>query len=147
MREHRRPVVVAGFEPLDILAGLVLLVEQVLAGKAEVINAFTRCVSRDGNRRALAALARVFESGDGEWRGIARVPGGELRLRPEFAAHDASLRFAEELGAAPALLPSADAAECRCGARDRRGRLSPYRPAAHSRLDERCIPKAAGGGA
>lgn len=115
VRRHRRPVVVAGFEPLDILGGLVLLVEQVLEGRAEVTNAFPRCVSRDGNRRALAVLQQVFAPGDGDWRGIAHVPSGELRLRAEFAAHDASVRFADELGAAPPITPRADAAECRCG--------------------------------
>lgn len=116
VRQHRRPVVVAGFEPLDILSGLVLLVEQVLAGTAEVVNAFPRCVSKDGNRRALAALFRVFCMGDGSWRGIARIPRGDLRLLPEFAAHDASLRFADELGAAPPVSARAEASECRCGA-------------------------------
>jgi hydrogenase expression/formation protein HypD len=116
VREHRRPVVVAGFEPLDILSGLVLLVDRVLSGRAEVVNAFPRCVSRDGNRRALDVLFRVFDMGDGDWRGIARIPGGDLRLRPEFAAHDASLRFAAELAAAPPVTPRADVAECRCGA-------------------------------
>lgn len=121
---HRRPVVVAGFEPLDLLAGLALLVEQVVDGRAEVVNAFPRCVSREGNPRALAALRRVFEAGDGDWRGIAHVPGGELRLRPEFAAHDASVRFAAELAAAPEVTPRADAAQCRCGA-IMTGRLRP----------------------
>jgi len=112
---HRRPVVVAGFEPLDLLAGLTLLVEQVLDGKHEVVNAFPRCVSRDGNRRALDALSRVFEPCDGEWRGIARVPGGDLRLRAEFAAHDATARFADVLARAPVAAERPDAAECRCG--------------------------------
>jgi hydrogenase expression/formation protein HypD len=117
VREHEKPVVVAGFEPLDILAGLVLLVERVIAGQAELCNAFPRCVSRDGNRRALAALWRVFALEDGEWRGIARVPGGELRLRPEYAAHDARLRFAAELqeGRREAPAASPGAAPCRCG--------------------------------
>jgi hydrogenase expression/formation protein HypD len=115
-RAHRRPVVVAGFEPLDILAGLVLLVEQVLSGSAEVVNAFPRCVSKDGNRRALDALFRVFGTGDGEWRGIARIPRGDLRLLAEFAAHDARVRCASELEAAPAVTPRANASECRCGA-------------------------------
>lgn len=115
VERHRRPVVVAGFEPLDILSALVLLAEQVLAGRAEVVNAFPRCVSREGNRRALDVLERVFEPEDGEWRGIARVPLGDLRLRRAFAAHDASLRFADDLRAAPPVEPRADAAECRCG--------------------------------
>lgn len=112
---HRLPVVIAGFEPLDILAGLVLLVEQVIDGRAEVVNAFARCVSREGNLRALDVLFRVFEAGDGDWRGIARVPRGDLRLRPEYAGHDATARFAEELAATPPVEPRADAAECRCG--------------------------------
>jgi hydrogenase expression/formation protein HypD len=116
VRAHRTPVVVAGFEPLDILSGLVLLTEQVLEGRAEVVNAFPRCVTRDGNRRALEVLFRVFDLADGDWRGIARVGGGELRLRPAFAAHDASVRFARELANAPAVVPRADAAACRCGA-------------------------------
>ncbi len=113
---HRRPVVVAGFEPLDVLAGLTLLVEQVVEGKAELVNAFARCVSRHGNRRALDALFRVFEMGHGEWRGIAQVPDGNLVLRPEFARWDASRRFAVELAATPAAEPRADAHLCRCGA-------------------------------
>lgn len=112
---YRRPVVVAGFEPLDLLSGLVLLVEQVVAGRAELENAFPRCVSRQGNRRAQDALFTVFEPGDGQWRGIAQVPRGELRLRPQYAAHDASLRFAELLAAAPPIVARADAAECKCG--------------------------------
>ncbi len=113
---HRRPVVVGGFEPLDILAALTLLVEQIVAGEAKVVNAFTRCVTRDGNRRALDALFRVFSTGDGEWRGIARVPDGDLRLRPELGAHDAAVRFAAELAAAPTPTEGALAASCRCGA-------------------------------
>ncbi len=113
---HRRPVVVAGFEPLDILAALTLLVEQIVAGEATVINAFARCVSRDGNRRALAALFDVFTTDDGEWRGIARVPHGDLRLRPAWAAHDAQVRFAAELAATPAPAEDPQAAACRCGA-------------------------------
>jgi hydrogenase expression/formation protein HypD len=116
VREHRRPVVVAGFEPLDILSGLISLVEHVLSARAEVVNAFPRCVSKDGNRRALDVLFRVFEMGDGDWRGIAHVPRGELTLRREYAAHDAALRFARELSEAPPVVPRADAAECRCGA-------------------------------
>jgi hydrogenase expression/formation protein HypD len=112
---HARPVVVAGFEPLDLLAGLCALVEELAAGRCVVVNAFPRCVTREGNRRALAALWRVFCPGDGAWRGIAQVPGGELELRGEFAAHDARRRFAAELAATPSPEPLAQV-ECRCGA-------------------------------
>ena len=111
-----KPVVVAGFEPLDILSALCLLVEAVGAGEAGVINAFARCVSRDGNLRALAALHRVFETDAGEWRGIARVPDGNLRLRAEFAPWDAARRFAELIARAPVPQARALAGECRCGA-------------------------------
>lgn len=116
VEKHQRPVVVAGFEPLDILAGLALLVEQIVDARAEVVNAFPRCVTRDGNRRALEVLFRVFEHGDGEWRGIARVPLGDLHLREEFAANDATVRFASELGARTVPAERAGAGECKCGA-------------------------------
>jgi hydrogenase expression/formation protein HypD len=113
---HGKPVVVAGFEPLDILSGLALLVEHVLAGKVAVVNAFPRCVTRAGNRRALGALFRVFDTSGGAWRGIAHVPSGNLALRPEFAPHDASLRFASELASAPLAVERPHATECLCGA-------------------------------
>lgn len=115
VERYRTPVVVGGFEPLDILSALVLLTEQVVDGKAEVVNAFPRCVSRDGNKKALDAMHAVFRMGDGEWRGIARVPSGNLELRPEFEKWDARARFGVELAAAPPFEERADAAECRCG--------------------------------
>ena len=74
---------------------LVRLLDAMLEGRASVVNAFPRCVTRDGNRRALETLWFVFDSADGHWRGIADVPGGNLRLRPEFARFDARARFAD----------------------------------------------------
>lgn len=116
VERYKRPVVVGGFEPLDILSALTVLVERVVEGRPEVVNAFPRCVSREGNRRALDAMFRVFAMGDGEWRGIAHVPDGNLVLRPEFARWDARVRFASELASTPATEPRADAHLCRCGA-------------------------------
>jgi hydrogenase expression/formation protein HypD len=111
---HRLPVVVAGFEPLDILAGLALLVELVGRGESRVVNAYPRCVTREGNRAAQRALFEVFEPASGPWRGIARVPGGDLRLRERWARFDARRRFG--LAAPrPAAEPVGLAAECRCG--------------------------------
>jgi hydrogenase expression/formation protein HypD len=124
VRAYRRPVVVAGFEPLDLLSALVLLVEQITSGRAELVNAFPRCVSREGNRRALDALFRVFELGSGDWRGIAYVPGGELRLRPEFAAHDAAVRFFADIEAAAKPAAPTVEEQCRCGS-IMTGRLTP----------------------
>lgn len=112
---HQRPVVVAGFEPLDILAALVCLVECIVDGNVAVVNAFARCVSRAGNARALSALHRVFDMGDGPWRGIAHIPGGELTLRPAFQAHDARSRFADLLAQAPARPSRTLADACVCG--------------------------------
>lgn len=121
---YGRPVVVAGFEPLDLLAGLTLLVEEVAEGRATLLNAFPRCVSREGNRRAMGALAQVFDTADGEWRGIARIAGGELRLRPDFARHDAELRFAEVLREHRRDEPAPRDEACVCGA-IMTGRLEP----------------------
>jgi hydrogenase expression/formation protein HypD len=115
VERQRRPVVVAGFEPLDILAALVELVRLVRAGEPRVVNAFPRCVTKHGNRVALAQLWRVFELVGGRWRGIARVPNGNLRLRSEFAAHDARLRHAAVLGARAPLPAAPLLRECRCG--------------------------------
>jgi len=115
VERYRIPVVIGGFEPLDILSALVLLTEQVVDGKHEVVNAFPRCVTREGNKKALAAMHAVFEMGDGDWRGIAHVPSGNLVLRKEFERWDARSRFGVELAAAPEVEERAAASECRCG--------------------------------
>ncbi len=95
--KHGIPVVVAGFEPLDILAGLVKLVELVRDGTPRVVNMFPRCVTPEGNRNAQAQLWKVFRTTGGRWRGIAHVPNGNLRLRDEFTAVDARRRYAIDL--------------------------------------------------
>lgn len=87
------PIVVAGFEPLDVLAALVRLLELIRDGESVVENCYPRCVTREGNRRALDQLWRVFRPVDGRWRGIAEIPDGNLRLRPEWARLDARVRF------------------------------------------------------
>ncbi len=97
VERHGIPVVVAGFEPLDILAGLVKLVELVRDGSARVENMYPRCVTPEGNRNAQRQLWRVFRSTGGNWRGIAHVPNGNLRLRDEFAGIDARHRFRIDL--------------------------------------------------
>jgi hydrogenase expression/formation protein HypD len=112
---HRVPVVVAGFEPLDILAALLRLVELVRDGRAAVENMFPRCVTREGNVRALAQLWRVFEPAGGRWRGIAHVPGGNLRLRDEWRHLDARRRFDVDAGALGGSAPRPQAAACICG--------------------------------
>ncbi len=112
---HRIPVVVAGFEPLDILAGLVRLVELVRDGQPSVVNMFPRCVTREGNRRAQEELWSVFRPAGGRWRGIAHVPNGNLRLREEWAHLDARRRFRIDLAALWDDAPAAVVADCICG--------------------------------
>jgi len=112
---HRVPVVVAGFEPLDILAGLVRLVELIASGEPRVDNTFPRCVTREGNLRAQQHLWRVFEPQGGRWRGIAHVPNGNLRLRDEFAAWDARRRFTIDMRPLWDHAPAGLAAQCQCG--------------------------------
>ena len=113
--EHGIPVVVAGFEPLDILAGLVRLVELIHAGRAEVDNMYPRCVTREGNGPAQDTLWKVFRPTGGRWRGIAHVPNGNLRLRDEHSGVDARRRFEIDLASLWAGAPSPHAHQCICG--------------------------------
>jgi len=115
VERHRIPVVVAGFEPLDIMAGLLTLVELVRDRRAEVVNAYPRCVTREGNRRAQEVLWKVFRPTGGRWRGIAHVPNGNLRLRDEFAAFDARRRFTIQLARLWDYAPPSLAQSCVCG--------------------------------
>ncbi len=115
VQRHGVPVVVAGFEPLDILAGLVRLVELVAAGDASVDNTFPRCVTKEGNLAAQQRLWRVFEPQGGRWRGIAHVPNGNLRLRDEFARWDARRRFDIDCSSLWDHAPAALVAQCQCG--------------------------------
>ncbi len=112
---HHKPVVVAGFEPLDILAGLIALVELVADGKATAVNAYPRCVSREGNKVAQALLWKVFRATGGRWRGIAHVPSGNLRLRDEYAHVDARRRFTIDMQSLWDMAPPALVAQCVCG--------------------------------
>ncbi len=115
VERHRLPVVVAGFEPLDILAGLVRLVELVRDGRPAVANMFPRCVTREGNLRAQAQLWQVFQPIGGRWRGIAHVPNGNLRLRDEWAHLDARRQFRIDVASLWDEAPSPLVSQCICG--------------------------------
>ncbi|HUK62159.1 MAG TPA: hydrogenase formation protein HypD, partial [Dongiaceae bacterium] len=115
VERHRIPVVVAGFEPLDILAGLVKLVELVRDGTPRVVNMFPRCVTPDGNRNAQEQLWKVFRTVGGQWRGIAHVPNGNLRLRDEFAHVDARKKFRIDVRRLWNHAPSTLTQLCICG--------------------------------
>ena len=115
VERHGIPVVVAGFEPLDILAGLVRLVELVRDRKAEVVNTYPRCVTREGNLAAQKKLWRVFRPVGGRWRGIAHVPNGNLRLTDAWSRLDARRRFQIDVASLWDYAPSTLAQSCICG--------------------------------
>ncbi len=92
--QYQTPIVVTGFEPLDILQGIFMAVRQLEEGRVEVENAYARTVTFSGNRPAQDVIEQVFETCDRKWRGIGAIPGSGWRLRPEFSAFDAENRFA-----------------------------------------------------
>jgi len=108
--DYKKPVVVAGFEPLDVLQSIYMLVKQIVAGRAEVENQYSRVVAREGNRRALAALFEVFEPrAYFEWRGLGSIAHSGMKLNAKYAQFDAELSFS---------LPGlriADPKACQCG--------------------------------
>ncbi len=109
--EYRKPVVIAGFEPLDVMQAILMLVRQVNDGRAEVENEFSRAVDRDGNVKAQNLVAEAFElRREFEWRGLGIVPYSALRIREAYAAFDAERRFPLAYRAV------ADNKACECGA-------------------------------
>ena len=109
--EYQRPVVVAGFEPLDVMQAILMLVRQLNEGRAEVENEFTRAVTREGNAKAKALVAEVFELRRSfEWRGLGEVPYSALRIKEKYRAYDAEARYGIEYRSV------ADNKACECGA-------------------------------
>ncbi|MGY4157729.1 hydrogenase expression/formation protein HypD [Bradyrhizobium sp. USDA 4461] len=90
-----KPIVIAGFEPLDVMQAILMLVRQVNEGRYEVENQYSRAVTRQGNRRAKDEVSQVFELREQfEWRGLGLVPNSGLRLKRAYAGFDAEARFA-----------------------------------------------------
>ncbi len=110
-QEYRRPVVIAGFEPLDVLQAVRMLVRQINQGRHGVENEFARAVTPEGNAKAKALVASVFELRKWfEWRGLGRVPYSGLKIKAEFAAFDAERRWTIPQDSPP------DPKSCECGA-------------------------------
>jgi hydrogenase expression/formation protein HypD len=92
--QYHMPVVIAGFEPLDVMQAILMLVRQLNEGRAEVENEFTRAVTREGNLKAQSLVAEVFEVRKTfEWRGLGWVPDSGLQIREKYADYDAEKRF------------------------------------------------------
>lgn len=100
--EYQRPVVITGFEPLDVMMAVLMLIRQINQGRAEVENEFSRVVTRDGNCKAKRLVAQVFElRREFEWRGLGLIPYSALRLKAEFAHFDAEQRFTVNVPCVP----------------------------------------------
>lgn len=98
---YRVPMVVTGFEPLDLLEGVRMTVAQLEGGRAEVENQYSRAVRREGNQPARQRMAEVFEVCSRAWRGIGEIPSSGLSLRAAYRQHDAEARFPLPAGDAP----------------------------------------------
>ncbi|MDP5240904.1 hydrogenase formation protein HypD [Uliginosibacterium sp. 31-16] len=108
---YQKPVVISGFEPLDVMQSILMLVRQINAGRAVVENQFTRAVTREGNRKAQALVAEVFELREMfDWRGLGEVPASALQIKPAFARFDAEQRYAIAYRQVP------DPKACECAA-------------------------------
>ena len=92
-RQYGAPIIITGFEPVDILEGILLCVKQLEGGRAEMENAYSRAVRAEGNVHARKIVETVFEVCDRDWRGIGVIPQSGLAVRPAYAAYDANRRF------------------------------------------------------
>ncbi|MDE3079916.1 MAG: hydrogenase formation protein HypD [Paracoccaceae bacterium] len=114
-RDYRKPIVVAGFEPLDLLQSVLMVLRQIEDGRAEVENQYARVVPEHGNPVSLAAIADVYERRPSfEWRGLGEIDASGLRIRAKYAAFDAETKFG--IGYAVGPRPVADPEGCACGA-------------------------------
>lgn len=110
-RDYHKPVVIAGFEPLDVIQAILMLVRQVNDGRSEIENEYRRAVTEAGNGKALAEIDDIFELRESfEWRGLGEIPSSALKLRETYARFDAERRFEVVTKAAR------DNPACECGA-------------------------------
>ena len=110
-QKYKKPIVIAGFEPLDVLHAILMLIEQINLNQSDVDIQYTRAVTREGNLRSQALISEVFELRKSfEWRGLGQIPHSGLQIKSRFAAFDAEKRFK---------LPDSMGVEhkqCECGA-------------------------------
>ena len=129
---YRKPMVISGFEPLDVLHSLWMVLKQIKEQRAEVENQYSRIVPKDGNPQAMGPVDRVYELRDFfEWRGLGSIEHSGVKIREAYAAYDAERRFAMP-GVAVA-----DPAECQCG-EVLRGAIKPWQCKV---FGSRCTPE------
>ena len=135
-RDYKKPMVVAGFEPLDLLQSVLMVLKQIRDGRAEVENQYARVVPDEGNPLSLAALADVYETRETfEWRGLAQIDSSGLKIREKYAAFDAERKFAIGYGAATRFVEEQHG--CRCGD-VMSGRIKPRQC---SKFGAECVPE------
>lgn len=130
-RRYGRPIVVTGFEPLDLLQGTLMLVEALEEGRCTVENQYSRAVRREGNEKAQALIKQVFQVCDRKWRGVGTIPGSGLALRREYEDFDAQARFSVDH------ISPAESDQCIAGQILRGLKKPPECPA----FAERCTPE------
>ncbi|MBW4635627.1 MAG: hydrogenase formation protein HypD [Iphinoe sp. HA4291-MV1] len=109
-QEYQKPIVISGFEPLDIIQSIWMLLQQIVENRCEVENQYNRLVEKTGNQVALTAMNQVFEERESfEWRGLDEIPKSGLKIRAEYAEFDAELKFTVPN------LKVADHKACQCG--------------------------------
>ncbi|MBU1558488.1 MAG: hydrogenase formation protein HypD [Gammaproteobacteria bacterium] len=109
--DYKKPIVIAGFEPLDVLHAILMLIQQVNEERYEVENQYTRAVTPEGNQKAQAMMHEVFELASSfEWRGLGWIPSSALCLKEKYADYDASIKFKVEV------LTQPENTGCECGA-------------------------------
>ena len=113
-RDYRKPIVVAGFEPLDLLQSVLMVLEQIRDGRAEVENQYSRVVPDEGNPVSIAACTAVYQPRPSfEWRGLGEIDASGLRIRDTYSAFDAEVKFG--IGYAKSAKAGAEHDGCRCG--------------------------------
>lgn len=113
-QEFGKPIVVAGFEPVDLLQSVLMVLNQIAEGRAEVENQYARVVPNEGNPVAIAACSEVYEPRERfEWRGLGEIDSSGLKIREAYAAYDAERKF--DIGYGRASRPVAEPDGCRCG--------------------------------
>jgi hydrogenase expression/formation protein HypD len=101
VEKYKVPIVITGFEPVDIVQGILMTVRQLEKGEAKVENQYARVVHPDGNPEAIKIIKTVFTTDDREWRGIGNIPLSGYHIKPEFAEYDANLKFDIKINKAP----------------------------------------------
>ncbi|MEC8667832.1 MAG: hydrogenase formation protein HypD [Pseudomonadota bacterium] len=135
--DYGKPLVVAGFEPLDLLQSVLMVLEQIRDGRAEIENQYARVVPEHGNPVSLAAIADVYEPRPSfEWRGLGEIDASGLRIREKYLPYDAETKFGIGYAAAGGRTPVAEPEGCSCGA-VMTGRM---KPTACAQFGRGCTP-------